>query len=435
MQSRSVPKYTDLARRNNLHIPTSCVTAMSFLPIRVLVIEEHPFKRLVVTQVFREAGCDSVMAVADIGAALELLDRTGPVDIAFCTLKEGCTQGLTAIESLSRAHWIKSLIICSVHANDLHDAIERMVGLFGIKVLGYVDTPVRGGSIAPMLTRYLETACVQKLEVSGGGSYQLSSKACLEQAIAGHEIKAFFQPKFNLVSGESGDFEVLARWEHSEYGFLHPADFLPLISRFGLMNELFFAQLEQGLAFLQEALAQGHELRLAFNLESEQFGQDCLLPRLCALLELYAIPASRLTFEITERGLLEVSPRVFESLIRLRMMGAGLSIDDFGVGYSSLDRLCQLPFTEIKLDAGFTRDLDTSTRNRAVISSTLALGDALNMQVVVEGVESESQRQHLIKLGCIHAQGYLCARPMSASRVLLWLEMKLASRSNINPVS
>ena len=403
---------------------------MSFLPIRALVIEEHPFKRLVATQVLREAGCDGVMAVADVGAALELLDRTGPVDIAFCTLKEGGTQGLTTIEVLSRANWIKSIIICSVHGADLHDAIDRMVALFGIKVLGYVDSPVRAGAISPMLSRYLETAGVHKRETSDDGSYLLSSKECLEQAIASHEVKAFFQPKFNLITGEVVGFEVLTRWEHPEYGLLYPADFLPLLSRLELMDELFFAQLEQGLAFLHDAQVQGHVLSLAFNLESEQFGHGSLLPRLCEMLERYAIPASRLTFEITESGLLEVSPGVLESLIRLRMMGAGLSIDDFGVGYSSLERLCQLPFTEIKLDAGFTRDLETSSRNRAVISSTLALGEALNMQVVVEGVESESQRLCLIKLGCSHAQGYLCARPMSARRVLLWLEMKLASRSN-----
>ncbi|MCZ7024383.1 EAL domain-containing protein, partial [Salmonella enterica] len=84
-----------------------------------------------------------------------------------------------------------------------------------------------------------------------------------------------------------------------------------------------------------------------------------------------------------------------------------LSIDDFGIGYSSLERLCQLPFTKIKLDARFARDLETSSRNRAVISSTLALAQALDMAVVVEGVEHESQRQGLLKLGCELGQGYL----------------------------
>jgi EAL domain-containing protein (putative c-di-GMP-specific phosphodiesterase class I) len=122
---------------------------------------------------------------------------------------------------------------------------------------------------------------------------------------------------------------------------------------------------------------------------------------------------------------------VLESLIRLRMMGAGLSIDDFGVGFSSLERLCQLPFTEIKLDGSFVQDLEVSAASRAIVSSTLALGAALNMSVVVEGVETESQRQSLIKLGCVQAQGYLCARPMSANRLLLWLDSQRASINNV----
>lgn len=403
---------------------------MSFLPIRVLVIEEHPFKQLVAIQAFRDAGCDSVVGAADVNAALQLLEHAGPVDIVLCALNEEGMQGLTTLEILSRTRRVKSLIICSALAPDLQDAIDRMVGMLGASVLGYVDVPVRAGAITPLLSRYLETT-VAAGNVSAKARYPLASQAGLEQAIAGNELKAFFQPKFNLATGEVDSLEVLARWEHPQHGVLCPADFLPQVSQFGLMDELFFALLEQALAFLQIAQAQGHVLSLAFNLEAEQLSCESLLPHLCKALEHYAIPASRLTFEITESGLLEVSPRVLETLIRLRMMGAGLSIDDFGIGYSSLERLCQLPFTEIKLDARFVRDLDSSPRNCAVISSTLALAEALDMAVVVEGVEYESQRQRLLKLGCHQGQGYLCARPMSATGTLSWLEMKLASRSTL----
>ncbi|MCF4980857.1 EAL domain-containing protein [Pseudomonas gessardii] len=402
---------------------------MSFLPIRVLVVEEHPFKQLVATQVFKDSGCEWVMGVADVAAALAVLERTGPVDIVLCPLKEHGVQGLTNLEVLSRTRRVKSIILCSARSQDLHEAIERLIGLLGSSLLGYVDTPVRAGAIAALLTRYLETTVAAGHPVSRQVRYGHASKACLERAITQHELKAFFQPKFNLMTGEASSFEVLARWEHPQYGVLCPADFLAQARRFGLMDKLLFAQLEQALAFLKAAREQGHELSLALNLEAGQLAHESLLPRLCEALERYAIPASRLSFEITESGLLEISPGVLDTLIRLRMMGVGLAIDDFGIGYSSLERLCQLPFTEIKLDARFARDLKTSTRNRAAISSTLALGEALGMAVVVEGVEYESQRQRLLKLGCKLGQGYLCARPMGAVRALAWLEMKSASRS------
>lgn len=397
---------------------------MSFLPIRILIIEEHPFKRLVATRVFQDLGCDDVMAVADSQSALDLLSHTGPVDIALCNLKNRCIDGLMSIEALSRGGLIRALIICSLHPADLHNAIDRMVSLHGADVLGYVQTPVCTREIAPLVGRFLDQAGAQASGVSKPASFKLSTKAELTQAIVGHEFKVFFQPKFNLVTGAVTGAEVLARWEHPRYGLLYPADFLPMLMGFELMDELFFAQLEQGLVLLQQGVGDACSLNLAFNLQAEQFNNPGLVVRVTQLLERYGLPASRLTFEITESGLLETSPTVLESLIRLRLMGAGLSIDDFGVGFSSLQRLCQLPFTEIKLDASFIRDLESSVGNRAVVSSTLALGKALNMAVVIEGVEKEVQRQLLIQLGCTQAQGYLCARPMSAERLALWLDLK-----------
>lgn len=404
---------------------------MSFLPIRVLVIEEHPFKRLVASQVFREAGCESVISASNLAAALTQLERTGPVDIVLCNLQDEGSRGLTSIEVLSRAHLTKAVIVFSVHGNDLHDAIDRMAGLLGISVLGFVDFPIRAGSITPMLGCYLDAIVKRAPDDNTDVTVPQLSEACLKKGFARGEFKAFFQPKFNLASGVVQSLEVLARWQHPQHGVLSPPAFLALTRQHGLMDELFKTLLEQGLFFLQQTRERGQFLSLAFNLESEQFSHRSLLPHLCESLKFYDTPASCLTFEITESGLLEVSPDVLETLIRLRMMGVGLSIDDFGTGYSSLERLCQLPFTEIKLDAGFTRDLESSARNRAVISSTLALGDALNMRVVVEGVESEPQRQRLLKLGCTEAQGYFCARPMSAARMLAWLETKLASHSNL----
>lgn len=404
---------------------------MSFLPIRVLVIEEHPFKRHVAARVFQDLGCDEVIPVADSPAALALLKRTGPADIVLCSLKLHCTQDLTVIEELSRGGLIHSIIICSQHPADLHSAIERMLSMLGVNVLGYVDTPVCQRAISPLVARFLERDGAAYVDVSRPAGFRLSTKAQLKQAIAGGEFKAFFQPKFNLVTGAVDSMEVLARWEHPRYGLLAPADFLPLLQGFKLMDELFFTQLQQGLMLLREALLAGRRLNLAFNLQAGQFANPLLVGRISELIEHYAIPASCLTFEVTENGLLETSPAVLESLIRLRMMGAGLSIDDFGVGFSSLERLCQLPFTEIKLDACFIRDLDSSARNRAIVSSTLALGNALNMAVVIEGVETENQRQLLIKLGCIFAQGYLCARPMNATKLLLWLALKRDSMNQV----
>ncbi|MDF3201795.1 EAL domain-containing response regulator [Pseudomonas sp. 1912-s] len=399
---------------------------MPYLSLRVLVIEERPFKRLIATRIFQNLGCDEVMAVADSADALELLKHIGPVDIVLCSLKLDCTQGLTVIQDLSRAGLAHSIIICSVHPSDLHSAIERMLSMHGVAVLGFVDTLVSSHAITLLMKRFVEMENIQGNDVSRPACFNTSSKLELKQAIKCNEFQAFFQPKFNLITGDVDSMEVLARWQHPRYGLLCPADFLPLLNGFRLMDELFFSQLEQGLVLLRKTAATGRRLNLAFNLQAEQFCNPILVTRIKELIEIYQISASCLTFEITESSQIETSPTVLENLIRLRMMGAGLSIDDFGVGFSSLERLCQLPFTEIKLDASFIRDLDINPRNRAIVENILSLGSALKMTVVMEGVETEAQRQLLIKLGCSLAQGYLCARPMSAIGLLAWLELKRA---------
>jgi EAL domain-containing protein (putative c-di-GMP-specific phosphodiesterase class I) len=106
------------------------------------------------------------------------------------------------------------------------------------------------------------------------------------------------------------------------------------------------------------------------------------------------------------------------------MMGCRLSIDDFGAGFSSLQRLCQLPFNEIKLDADFIRNLQHEPRCRAAISSTLALGETLGMSVVIEGIETDAQRRELLALGCTLGQGYWYARPMPGEDLLSWLQQR-----------
>jgi len=167
---------------------------MSFLPIRVLVIEEHPFKRLVATQVFREVGCEEVAAVTDVAAAVELLERTGPVDIALCNLKDEGAHGLRAIEVLGRGHLAKALIMFSAHGTDLHDAIDRMAGLLGISVLGYVDFPVPASAIAPMLSRYLERIGASTKQARRSSRSGFLSKACVAGGFQGMSSRRFSSP-------------------------------------------------------------------------------------------------------------------------------------------------------------------------------------------------------------------------------------------------
>ena len=137
------------------------------------------------------------------------------------------------------------------------------------------------------------------------------------------------------------------------------------------MDELLFAQLDQALSLQEQARIQGYPLNMAFNLQASQLANSQLTYTLKGVLTRHVTPGSRLTFELTETGLLQAPVASLENLVRLRMMGCRLSIDDFGAGFSSLQRLCQLPFTEIKLDGEFVGNLEHEPRCAAVIASTV----------------------------------------------------------------
>lgn len=169
---------------------------------------------------------------------------------------------------------------------------------------------------------------------------------------------------------------------------------------------------KQGLKLQKKLLSHNKRLELAFNLDASQLHSKHLPERLRELLQHHQVPASGLIFEVTEVGLLEAPADSLENLARLRMMGCGLAMDDFGAGYSSLTRLCELPFNQIKLDNVFIRNLERRPQSRAIIRSVVALAKELDISLVVEGVETAEQSSELQQLGGTIAQGYFFARPM-----------------------
>lgn len=226
------------------------------------------------------------------------------------------------------------------------------------------------------------------------------------------EFRAYLQPKLDLRSGKLNSVEVLARWHHPQRGVLSPADFIPLMEREKWLDTLLFELLEQSLACQLKLYDEGRLISLAFNLSMGQLMNCTFIERLEARLRQHPLPLSALTFEITEGGPAVAPVASIEQLNCLSRLGVRLSIDDFGTGYSSLLRLCQVPFSEIKLDGVFTRFLDSHGRYCAVIRNTLALANELGMQLVVEGIESAVQHKRLLEMGVSVGQGFLYAKPM-----------------------
>lgn len=237
-----------------------------------------------------------------------------------------------------------------------------------------------------------------------------------------HEFVAYVQPKFELDGNAVHSVEVLARWEHPQRGLLAPAAFIPLMAFESLLlDELICDLLDQGLACQTELHSQGRTLGFSFNISLLQLANDVLIGRLIARLGEHTLPLSLVTFEITEDAPSVGSAACAQNVSRLRRLGVRMSLDDYGTGYSSLLRLCQLPFDELKLASQVTWHAIENRQYRSVIGNTVALAQELRMQLIVEGIETEGQRVWLKQMGVQLGQGYLHSRPMAAASLGEWL--------------
>ena len=395
--------------------------------LRILILEDDSFQRAVAVRMFRSLGCHEVFEAADGSQALALLQQVGAVDITVCDLQMEGVDGLAFLRRAGQSGQIGAVLLSSALSADLRRAAQQVIALLGLQLLGDVGKPLPAKELQALLDKY-RGSCIRA--TSPDAVVQPACEDEVRQALALQQLQAWYQPKFNLRSGEVCGVEVLCRWMHPSKGVLPPALFIPVLERCGLMDELLFAQLDQALSLQEQARIQGYPLNMAFNLQTSQLANSQLTYTLKGILARHGTPGSRLTFELTENGLLQAPAASLENLVRLRMMGCRLSLDDFGAGFSSLQRLCQLPFNEIKLDGEFVRNLEHEPRCAAVIASTLALGNSLGMAVVVEGIETLDQLQRLLAMGCVEGQGYWFARPMSGQGLLHWLQ-----QHETNPVA
>lgn len=387
--------------------------------LRFLVLEDHAFQRAVAVRALQRIGYRHVLQASDGVEALAQLRARGAVDVALCDLRMVGMDGLMFLRRAGQEGLVRSVIIVSELAADLREVVERILVLQGFQLLGSIEKPLRLGRLRAILGRY--QACPEPVDGRGLERLVRPSLEEVKEGLRRQEFRAYFQPKVHLESGESIGAEVLVRWVRDDGSVLSPGAFLPLIERNGLLDEMLAGLLDQGLAMQRLIQAYGRSFRVAFNLDASQMADHGLVSRIRAGLERHELSASGLMFELTEGALIEASAASLENMVRLRMMGCGLSIDDFGIGYSSLDRLCQMPFNEIKLDAGFIRNMVQQDRYRTVISSTLKLARDLDMAVVAEGIESEEQLNCLMAMGCDIGQGYYYARPMSGVELTAWL--------------
>ncbi len=243
----------------------------------------------------------------------------------------------------------------------------------------------------------------------------------LRAAIEGNALALHYQPQVDVASGRVCGVEALVRWPHPQRGLIPPDAFIPLAEQTGLIAPLtdwvLAEAVRQGRAWQRAGLL----LAVSVNLSMWNLHDPALPDRVAGLLQDHGLSPAWLRLELTESALMADTDRTMDVLARLSALGLRLAVDDFGSGYSSLAYLKTLPVDELKIDKGFVRALATDATDAAIVASTVALGHALGLRVVAEGIENQATWELLAGMGCDVAQGYHIARPLPPDALARWL--------------
>jgi diguanylate cyclase (GGDEF)-like protein len=239
----------------------------------------------------------------------------------------------------------------------------------------------------------------------------------LRDAISSQALIMYYQPTLDMRTGTVSGLEALVRWPHPSLGLLYPDSFIPLAEQNGLMPQLTRAVLDMALGQAAHLDRAGHRLGMSVNISRYDLVDEDLASYVDGVLALHGFPPDRLTLEVTESALGGDPKRAERCVRQLRTLGVRVSIDDFGVGYSSMSQLLGLAIDELKIDKSFTLALTTDPRAQAIVRSTIELARALSLTLVAEGIETEEVLKSLQRLGADVGQGYLIARPLTTEQL------------------
>ncbi|MGH6650699.1 MAG: GGDEF domain-containing phosphodiesterase [Sphingopyxis sp.] len=244
----------------------------------------------------------------------------------------------------------------------------------------------------------------------------------VKAALSHDEVVIFYQPQYDVATGEMTGVEALLRWQHPELGLLG-AGALVTAARAARMECELTEQAHRialaEMAAWPKALA---KLRVSLNITAADLGDPDFADRFAAMAKKAGVDPDRLTLELTEQAMLSDPASAAEQLAQIRALGCAIAIDDFGTGYSSLSLLARLPIDYLKIDSGFTRTIDGSDRDRIVVRAIVDLARALGLLVVAEGIEKEEQLARLGELGVATWQGFLKSGPVPGEELLALLE-------------
>jgi EAL domain-containing protein (putative c-di-GMP-specific phosphodiesterase class I) len=375
-------------------------------------------------KVLARMGVTQVSTAADGHAALAILTSPGAViDIIISDLDMPGMDGLEFMRHVGEAHIPVAIILASALESVLLDSVETMTRAYGVKILGVIQKPITPEKLAALMKLYLPVQENPNLIQRDAPSFTIEE---IVQGIKNDEFEPFFQPKVELATGLIKGAEALARWRHPQMGIVAPYAFVGPLERHSRIDELTWLILCKSVEFCYEWRAKsGLDVSVSINISAKSLADVNFADRVIELVKCRNVDCRNIILEVTESAATTDIGHLLENLSRLRMKGFGLSIDDYGTGYSSLQQLARVAFTEIKLDQSFIRSAATQQAARIILKSSIDMAKKLGVVTVAEGIETEQDWDLLLELGCDMAQGYLIAKPIESREFLTWAPIGL----------
>lgn len=318
--------------------------------LNFMVVEDDDFQRKVVTEMLLSLGATMVCDASNGRQALDILRREKhkQIDIVICDLNMPEMDGMEFLRHLGEERQHVSIIITSSLDKKLIDSVGKMADMHDIHLLGKIEKPVTPSTLKVLISQYRSPENKRRQQIIA----QTSPFTLYEilDGVRAKQIEPFYQPKLNIASGAVVGAEALARWIHPQHGVITPDAFIPQLEQSGNIDGLTFLMLEKAASACRMFHNKGFQISISVNLSLVSLDDTNLADRIMKVVKAAEADPEHIILEITESAAMTNVAHSLENLARLRMYGFGLSIDDYGTGYASMQQLTRIPFSELKID-------------------------------------------------------------------------------------
>lgn len=382
---------------------------------RILVADDDAFIVELVTALLREMGFSQIDTAHDGQTAIARL-ADNPAELLICDLNMPGMDGIRLMSRLAGAHSPPAVIVLSGEDPRVLDASRQFAEAKHLPLVGVLRKPISRESLQALLGAWDP----QKDHRQTGNVLEGFDGASMRAGLDRNALHLVYQPKLDLDTGEMVGVESLLRWVDPERGPVPCPQVIRAAESASLMDRLTLEILQLAATDRRMLLSHGIDLNVAINISMHSLHNVDMIDQMHELVVSVDDRPNRYTLEVTETHLMDDPAAVLEVLIRARLQGFRIAIDDYGTGAATMQFLQQLPSNELKIDRRFVVAAPQSEQGRVLLQSAIELGLRLNQTIVAEGVETEQQARLVRELGCRYAQGYLFARPMRVADLVEW---------------